>query len=90
MVNSLKDYKPANISVEKGMDTAIKIRDLFLEEENEREGIFAHEIEINDLLPVIRCMVMGKEFFNQIQELTGCKLFARGVFIEENKKAPLG
>ena len=64
MVNSLKEYKPANISVERGMDTAIKIRDLFLEEENEREGIFAHEVEINDLLPVIRCMVMGKEFFN--------------------------
>lgn len=37
------------MTVERGMDQASKIRDMFIDEENIREGIFTHEIEINDL-----------------------------------------
>ena len=49
MIKALKEFKPQNVTVEKGIDNALKIRDLFIEEENEREGIFTYEIEINDL-----------------------------------------
>ena len=33
MIRVLKDFKPANVTVEKGIDNAIKIRDMFIEEE---------------------------------------------------------
>jgi len=49
MIKALKEFKPATVTIERGMDEALKIRDLFVEEENEREGIFTYEIEINDL-----------------------------------------
>ena len=51
MIKALKEFKPATVTIERGMDEALKIRDLFVEEENEREGIFTCEIEINDLAP---------------------------------------
>lgn len=49
MIKVLKEFKPSNVTVEKGIDNALKIRDMFIEEENQREGIFTYEIEINDL-----------------------------------------
>jgi hypothetical protein len=49
MLNALKDFVPTNVTAERGVDTALKIRDMFVEGENEREGIFTYEIEINDL-----------------------------------------
>lgn len=33
---------------------AIKIRDQFVEKENEKSGIFTEEIEINDYPPMVR------------------------------------
>jgi hypothetical protein len=32
MIKALKDFKPATVTIERGMDTALKIRDLFIEE----------------------------------------------------------
>lgn len=49
MIRVLKAFKPANVTVEKGIDNALKIRDMFIEEENQRDGIFTYEIEINDI-----------------------------------------
>jgi hypothetical protein len=49
MIKTLKEFKPSNVTAERGFDNAMKIRDLFIEEENEKEGIFTCEIEINDL-----------------------------------------
>lgn len=57
MIKVLKDFKPSNVTVEKGIDNALKIRDMFIEEENQREGIYTYEIEINDLQPIIRMKV---------------------------------
>lgn len=54
MIRVLKEFRPTNVTVERGLDKAAKIRDLFITEENEREGIFTYEIEINDLQPLIR------------------------------------
>jgi hypothetical protein len=34
MIKVLKDFKPSNVTVEKGIDNALKIRDMFIEEEN--------------------------------------------------------
>ena len=48
MLNALKEFVPTNVTAERGMDTALKIRDMFVEEENQRDGIFTYEVEIND------------------------------------------
>jgi hypothetical protein len=34
MIKVLKDFKPSNVATEKGIDNALKIRDMFIEEEN--------------------------------------------------------
>lgn len=54
MIKALKDFKPSHVTVERGLDKATKIRDLYIDEENQREGIYTYEIEINDLQPMIR------------------------------------
>ena len=62
MIRALKEFKPATVTIERGMDEALKIRDIFIEEENEKDGIFTHESEINDLQPSVRCKVLSKDF----------------------------
>ena len=62
MIKALKEFKPATVTIEKGMDEALKIRDNFVDEQNEREGIVTKEIEINDLAPALRCKVLSKDF----------------------------
>ena len=74
MIKALKEFKPATVTIERGMDTALKIRDLFIEEQNEREGIYTFEIEINDLPPMIRCKVLSKEFLSTIMEISSCQV----------------
>lgn len=49
MVKALKDFKPKNVTVERAVDNALKIRDMFIDEENEKEGIFTYELDINGL-----------------------------------------
>ena len=78
MIKALKEFKPATVTIERGMDEALKIRDLFVEEENEREGIFTCEIEINDLAPQLRCKVLSKDFLIQIQEISSSKVACKG------------
>jgi len=90
IVKALKEFKPATVTVERGVDNALKIRDMFVENENEREGIFTYDIEINDLQPIIRCKVQSRDFITQIQEISSCKVQSKGVFIEAGKKVPLG
>lgn len=90
MIKALKEFKPATVTIERGMDEALKIRDLFVEEENEREGIFTCEIEINDLAPQLRCKVLSKDFLIQIQEISSSKVACKGQFIETGKKPPAG
>ena len=90
MLKALKNYKPSTVTVERGVDKAAKIRDLFIEEENIKEGIFTHELEINDLLPVIRGKIQSRDFIQSIQEMTTCKISNRGTFVEEGKRAPIG
>ena len=49
MIKALKDFKPAHVTAERALDKATKIRDMYIDEENQREGIFTFEDEINDL-----------------------------------------
>lgn len=49
MLNALRIYKPTNVTIERGIDTALAIRDNFINDENQREGIISHEVDINDL-----------------------------------------
>lgn len=89
-MRALREFKPSNVTTEKGLDNAFKVRDMFIEAENEREGIFTYEIEINDLQPIIRMKVQSKDFIGSIQEMTSCQVLSKGVFVEAGKKAPLG
>ena len=45
---ALQEYKPKVVGQDKALINAIKIRDQFVEKENEKSGIFTEEIEIND------------------------------------------
>ena len=49
IMRALTEYKPMNVTVERGVGEASRIRDMFIQEENQREGIFTYELEINDL-----------------------------------------
>ena len=54
MIRALKEFKPSNVTAERGIDAALKVRDQFMFAENAREGISTYEVEINDLAPVQR------------------------------------
>lgn len=82
MIRVLKDYKPAHVTVERALDNAAKIRDEFIQLENQREGIYTYEIEINDLQPIIRGKVQSRDFISSIMDLTSCKVSVRGTFVE--------
>lgn len=45
---ALQEYKPKVVGQDKAYINALKVRDQFVEKENERSGIFTEEIEIND------------------------------------------
>ena len=90
MIRALKEFKPATVTIERGMDEALKIRDIFIEEENERDGIFTHEIEINDLQPSVRCKVLSKDFILQISEISSSKITCKGIYVEAGKKPAVG
>lgn len=90
MLKALREFKPANVTAERGLDQASKIRDMFIDQENQREGIFTQEIEINDLQPLIRGKVQSRDFLTSISEMTGCKIMNKGIYVEEGKKAPTG
>ena len=90
MMRALHDFKPANVTAERGVDAALKVRDQFVLAENAREGISSYEVEINDLAPQQRMKLQSKDFFSSIQEMCSVKLSTRGTFVESGKRAPLG
>ena len=90
MLKALKDYKPQNETVEKGIDNAMRIRDQFVEAENTKDGIHSHEVDINDLNPHIRLKVQSKDFVKQVEEMCGVRIFSRGTYTEPGKRAVLG
>jgi len=48
MLLVLAQYRPATVTIEKGLESAIQIRDQFVEKENEKNNIFTAEFEVND------------------------------------------
>lgn len=90
MIKALKDFKPAHVTAERALDKATKIRDMYIDEENQREGIFTFEVEINDLQPMIRGKIQSRDFISSIAEMTSCKISNRGQFVEDGKKPAVG
>lgn len=48
MLLVLSQYKPATVTLEKGLESVLQIRDQFVTKENEKNNIFTYEFEIND------------------------------------------
>lgn len=48
MLFALQEYKPKVVGHERALHNVIKIRDQFVDNENEKSGIFTEELEIND------------------------------------------
>lgn len=48
MMLILRSYRPQTVTLEKGLETVLGIRDQWLDKENEKNNIFTAEIEIND------------------------------------------
>jgi hypothetical protein len=48
MMFVLASYRPSNVTLEKGIESVLQIRDQFVDKENEKNNIFTAEIEIND------------------------------------------
>ena len=48
MVIALQSYKPKVVGQESALKKVIELRNQFVEQENEKSGIFTEEIEIND------------------------------------------
>lgn len=44
----LAQYRPSNVTMEKGLESVLQLRDQFVDKENEKNNIFTAEIEIND------------------------------------------
>jgi hypothetical protein len=44
----LAQYRPATVTLEKGLESVLQIRDQFVTKENEKNNIFTAEFEIND------------------------------------------
>jgi len=48
MLYVLRQYKPNTVTMEKGLESVLSIRDQFVDKENEKNNIFTMEYEIND------------------------------------------
>lgn len=86
---AIKDYKP-RVSTAKGVEIAAKIIEEWVERENEKNNIFTCELDVNDYPQNARSKVCRKEYLSQINEMTGCTVTVRGVFVEPGKKTPIG
>ena len=49
MLFALQQYKPGVVSQDRAIQQVMKIRDQFIQQDNQRNNIFTDEIEINDL-----------------------------------------
>jgi hypothetical protein len=86
MLYVLRQYKPATVTLEKGLENVLSIRDQFVDKENEKNNIFTMEFEINDFPQQARNRAQGKDFVQSILEMTGCKVQPKGQFFEFNRK----
>jgi hypothetical protein len=50
----LREYKPATVTLEKGLESVLQIRDRFVDQENEKNNIFTMEFEINEFPQIAR------------------------------------
>lgn len=87
---ALQEYKPKVVGQDKALMNAIKIRDQFVEKENEKSGIFTEEIEINDYPQMVRGKVQSKDFLMSVSEMTNCRIVVKGSHFEAGKKPPAG
>ena len=62
MLYVLRQYKPATVTLEKGLENVLSIRDQFVDKENEKNNIFTMEFEINDFPQQARNRAQGKDF----------------------------
>ena len=58
----LREYKPATVTLEKGLESVLQIRDRYVDQENEKNNIFTMEFEINDYPQIARTKASGREF----------------------------
>jgi hypothetical protein len=86
MLYVLKLYKPATVTLEKGLDDVMRIRDQFVDKENEKNNIFTMEFEINDFPQIARSKAQGREFLQSILDMTGCKVIPKGQYFDYNRK----
>jgi hypothetical protein len=75
---------------ERALQNVIKIRDQFVEKDNERSGIFTEELEINDYPQMVRARVQSRDFLTSIGEITNCKIQVKGTFFEVGARPPSG
>lgn len=74
MLLALQAYKPGVVSQDKAIQQVMKIRDQFIKDENQRVGIHTEEIEINDLPPMVRAKIQGRDFLQTVSELSGSQI----------------
>lgn len=85
IAKALENYKPS-VTVQKGVENAIKIIDEWEEKENVKNHIYTYEFDINDYPYNARCKGCKKEFLRQISEINDVEIFIRGNFLEPGKK----
>lgn len=59
---------------ERAIQNVIKIRDQFVDKENEKSGIYTEELEINDYPQMVRARIQSRDFLTSIGEITNCKI----------------
>lgn len=89
IIEALNEYKPQS-KFEKGIEQAMKIRDSFVDRENELNNHFTAELEINDYPQSARLKACSRDFLSSIYDLTGCQVTVRGSYFEPGKSIPLG
>ena len=78
MLYVLKQYRPATVTLERGLESVLSLRDQYIERENEKNNIFTMEFEVNDYPQKARTEVQKKEFLQNIFEMTSCKVSSKG------------
>ena len=70
----------------RGLEKAIKIVGEFLSNDDGSNSRCTAEVEINDYPPQVRMRVTNRDFLHYLNEITGCNVTVRGVFLESGKK----
>jgi len=78
MLYVLQQYVPKVVGHEKAISSVMKIRDMFVEKENEKSGIFTDEVDINDYPQMVRAKVQSRDFLLSMGEMSGSKVTVQG------------